>query len=75
MIWVDLAILAVIALSAIIGFFRGFLREAIGLVTWILAFYVAFMFADTGAILLERWISVGSVRLAVALASFSSAYC
>lgn len=66
MIWIDLAILAVIALSAIIGFFRGFLREAIGLVTWIVAFYVAFMFADTGAILLERWISVGSARMAVA---------
>lgn len=66
MIWVDLAILAVIALSAVIGFFRGFLREAIGLMTWILAFYLAFTFADIGAVWLERWISVGSARLAVA---------
>ncbi|ERJ18862.1 threonine dehydratase protein [Salinisphaera shabanensis E1L3A] len=66
MIWVDIAILAVVALSAIIGFFRGFLREAIGLATWILAFYLAFSFADTGALFLERWISVGSARLAVA---------
>lgn len=65
MIWVDLAILAVVALSAIIGFFRGFLREALGLVTWILAFYLAFVFADAGAVFLERWISVASARLAV----------
>jgi membrane protein required for colicin V production len=66
MIWVDLAILAVVALSAIIGFFRGFLREALGLATWILAFYLAFVFADAGAVFLERWISVASARLAVA---------
>lgn len=66
MIWVDLAILAVIALSAVIGFFRGFLREAIGLATWILAFYLAFVFAEPGALWLERWISVASARLAVA---------
>ncbi|MES1927666.1 colicin V production protein [Salinisphaera dokdonensis CL-ES53] len=66
MIWVDLAIVAVIALSAVIGFFRGFLREAIGLATWVLAFYLAFLFADAGAIFLERWISVASARLAVA---------
>lgn len=66
MIWVDIAILAVIALSAVIGFFRGFLREAIGLATWILAFYLAFIGAETGAIFLARWISVESARLAVA---------
>ena len=66
MIWVDIAILAVVALSATIGFFRGFLREAIGLATWLLAFYLAFSFADTGAALLQGWISVGSARLAVA---------
>ncbi|GAB3683068.1 CvpA family protein [Salinisphaera aquimarina] len=66
MIWVDIAILAVIALSAVIGFFRGFLREAIGLATWIVAFYLAFVFAESGAMFLERWISSDSARLAVA---------
>lgn len=66
MIWVDVAILAVIALSAVIGFFRGFLREAVGLATWILAFYLAFIFADAGARFLQGWISVDSARLAVA---------
>ncbi|ROO27396.1 colicin V production CvpA [Salinisphaera orenii MK-B5] len=66
MIWVDVAILAVIALSAIIGFFRGFLREALGLATWILALYLAFTFAEVGARFLQNWISVDSARLAVA---------
>lgn len=69
MIWVDIVILAVIALSAVIGFFRGFLREAIGLATWILAFYLAFLLADLGAAFLTQWIEAASVRLAVAFSA------
>lgn len=66
MIWVDVAIIVVIALSAIVGFFRGFLREALGLATWIGAFYIAFLFSDVGAVMLRQWMSVQSERLAVA---------
>ncbi|MEQ8798746.1 MAG: CvpA family protein [Salinisphaeraceae bacterium] len=66
MIWIDYAILAVIAVSAMVGFFRGFFREAIGLATWIVAFWLAFRFATPAAGMLEGWISVGSARLAVA---------
>lgn len=66
MIWIDYAILAIIAVSAVIAFFRGFFREAIGLATWILAFWAAFQLAEPAATLLADWISVRSVRLAVA---------
>lgn len=66
MIWVDVVILVVIALSAVIGFFRGLVREAIGLMTWLVAFYLAFIWAESAAILLEDWISIDSARLAVA---------
>lgn len=66
MIWVDLAILGVVALSAVIGLFRGFTREAIGLATWVLAFLIAYTLAEPVAGLLEQWISVRSVRLATA---------
>ncbi|MCG5536586.1 membrane protein required for colicin V production [Ectothiorhodospira mobilis] len=41
MIWIDIAILAVIALSAVISLFRGFVKEAISLTTWVLAFVLA----------------------------------
>jgi membrane protein required for colicin V production len=68
MIWIDVAILAVIALSAIVGFFRGFLREALGLATWIVAFWMAFMFANSASEYLRRWIDADSARLAVAFA-------
>jgi membrane protein required for colicin V production len=41
MVWVDFAILAIIALSAVISLVRGFVKEAISLAVWILAFFVA----------------------------------
>lgn len=66
MIWVDLAILGIVGLSALIGLFRGFTREAIGLVTWVLAFLIAYHLAEPVAGLLSQWISVRSVRLAAA---------
>ncbi len=41
MVWVDFAILAIIALSAIISLVRGFVKEAISLAVWVLAFFIA----------------------------------
>ncbi|QDP72785.1 CvpA family protein [Legionella israelensis] len=43
--WLDLVIIAVIALSVITGLFRGFVKEIIALCTWILAFWVAFTYS------------------------------
>lgn len=43
--WLDVAILGLIALSAVISLLRGFVREALSLATWILAFWVALTFA------------------------------
>jgi membrane protein required for colicin V production len=42
----DYVVLAIIAVSAIIGLFRGFLREAISLVSWIVALWVAWRHSD-----------------------------
>ena len=39
--WVDIVVLVIIGLSVLIGLFRGFLREAISLATWILAVWAA----------------------------------
>jgi membrane protein required for colicin V production len=41
----DYLILAVVLLSALVGLLRGFLREVIALVTWVLAVFVAWRFA------------------------------
>ncbi len=64
--WVDYSIIGVIALSAIISLVRGFVREVLSLATWVLAFWLAFAFFRDFAVVLERWISVPSVRLGVA---------
>jgi len=42
----DYLVIAAIVLSAIVGSLRGFLREAIALVTWIIALFIAWHFSD-----------------------------
>ncbi|MCU7907013.1 MAG: CvpA family protein [Candidatus Thiodiazotropha sp. (ex Epidulcina cf. delphinae)] len=66
MLWVDILIIAVIALSAIIGLVRGFVQEALSLATWIAAFTLAWVFFRALAVELEPWIDVPSIRLGVA---------
>lgn len=44
MIWIDYAIIGIIAFSALISVARGFVREAISLVVWIAAFFIASTF-------------------------------
>ncbi len=47
MIAVDYIILAIVVLSAIMGLVRGFLREAIAVVTWVLAIVLAWSFGGS----------------------------
>jgi membrane protein required for colicin V production len=44
MVWIDYAILAVIGLSTLISLVRGFVKEAVSLIIWISAFFVASTF-------------------------------
>ncbi|WP_196138074.1 CvpA family protein [Aliikangiella sp. G2MR2-5] len=67
--WIDWAILIVIGLSAGISLLRGFVREALSLAGWILAFFVAKGFYQDFAVLLESHIETPSLRLAVSWAA------
>ena len=42
----DYVVIVAIVLSAIIGASRGFLREAVALLTWVIALFLAWHFAD-----------------------------
>nr|WP_218057588.1 CvpA family protein [Gilliamella apicola] len=42
--WADFTIISVIAFSALISVVRGFVREALSLVSWILAFFISSQF-------------------------------
>lgn len=42
----DYLVIAGIVISAVVGALRGFLREAVALVTWVVALFVAWHFSD-----------------------------
>jgi membrane protein required for colicin V production len=66
--WIDVVILALIALSAILSLFRGFVREAIALATWLVALWVAMAFYEDLAVILSEWISAPSAQKITAFA-------
>lgn len=63
---IDWVMLAVLAVSALISLKRGFVREALSLLTWVLAFIVARMFSGNLATLLESIIDTQSLRWVIA---------
>lgn len=69
MIWVDYTIIGIIALSTLIGLIRGLVREALSLVAWVVALWVAFSFAPHGSGLFASHIQAPSLQLAAAFAS------
>jgi membrane protein required for colicin V production len=42
----DYLVIAAVVISAVVGAMRGFLREAVALVAWLLALFIAWHFAD-----------------------------
>lgn len=64
--WVDALILGVIAISALISLSRGFIKEALSLVTWIVAGVIAWMFGGSLAHHFEPYIDTPSVRIIAA---------
>lgn len=68
MIWVDYILLAVIMLSALLSLWRGFVREALSLVSWIVALWVAMLFFQKFGNWLADWIETPTVRNGVAFA-------
>ena len=65
MIWIDYIIIGIIGLSALISLVRGFMREALSLAAWILAFWVAWTFFRELSLQLD-WFTVPSVQLGAA---------
>jgi len=62
MSWLDLVILGIIALSALISLIRGFVKESISLVTWIVAGVLAFRYFSPMAELLEPFVEAPTIR-------------
>ncbi|OGO91135.1 MAG: colicin V synthesis protein [Coxiella sp. RIFCSPHIGHO2_12_FULL_42_15] len=60
--WIDYAIIGIIAFSTMISFFRGFIREAISLMAWILGLIVSLKYAIVLQTYFTPWISSEAVR-------------
>ena len=63
---VDMGIVGIIAVSALISLIRGFVKEAMSLVIWVIAFAVAMNFQEPLAEHLVSFIGLASIRQLVA---------
>lgn len=64
--WVDWGIVAIICISCLISLQRGFVKEALSLLIWIVAGTVAWMFGGALAEYLVDYIELPSVRIMTA---------
>lgn len=66
LIWIDYCLLGVILISAIIGLFRGFIKEAFSLLTWLVAIWLGLRFSQPFSLYFNDYIDLPSVRIGVA---------
>lgn len=64
--WVDGVIFAILGISAVISLMRGFIKEALSLVSWLVAGVVAWMFGGDLAVYLTPYIDMPSLRIMAA---------
>ena len=62
MSWLDLVILGIIVLSALISLVRGFVKESISLISWIVAGVLAFRYFVPMSELLEPYLAAPTIR-------------
>ena len=66
--WIDIVILAILVISAMVSAFRGFIKEILSLVAWIVAFFVASNFYEPMA---KLFTFTDDTRIQIALALVS----
>lgn len=68
--WIDISIIAILALSCLISLFRGFVKETFSLAAWIAAFFAAFLFGHKlSDLVLVNYIHSPTLRIATAYGS------
>jgi membrane protein required for colicin V production len=65
---VDLALLAMVMISALVGLWRGLMVEVLSLLAWIAAFWLAFRFGEPVSGLFVGLVDAVAARLALAYA-------
>ena len=64
--WVDIVVFVVIGFSVVIGLFRGLVKEAISLATWILGVWVSLSFSSSFAKMLPFQVGDQTVQTLIA---------
>jgi membrane protein required for colicin V production len=64
----DYAVLAILGVSILLSVMRGFMREVLALLAWVLAFWLAALYADEVALLLPQSIPTQQLRMLAAYA-------
>lgn len=62
---IDYLILGIIVISATIGIWRGFVREALSLIVWVAAFWLAYAWASTLEVMLVDLLADQAVRIII----------
>ncbi|MEM1411053.1 MAG: CvpA family protein [Pseudomonadota bacterium] len=65
---VDLVLIGLVAISTVVGLWRGFIKEVFALAVWAFAFVAAFHFSGAVAPQLEPWLELPSARQGLAFA-------
>ena len=64
---IDWLIIAVLAISALVSLWRGFVKEAMSLLGWIVAFVLAMRLSPALSSLMQNWIGNDMLRLMAAV--------
>ncbi len=64
--WADWTIFAIVTVSCVFGLKRGLVKEALSIVSWVLAIIIAVSFKDPVAVMLDGTIATSSLRDVVA---------
>lgn len=72
--WVDWALLAVLAVSVLIGIVRGFVFECLALAGWVVAWFIAQLVAPQLAPQFQNWLPGGAGSASTQAAAFVLAF-
>lgn len=64
--WIDIVIIAIFALSILVGIYRGFVKETLSVVSWVLAAFAAFQFGEQASVYIKPYVKQEPLDLAIA---------
>ncbi|KAA3624384.1 MAG: CvpA family protein [Proteobacteria bacterium] len=64
----DYVLLAVLAVSAVVGIVRGLVRELLALLSWLVSVWLAFQYAEPVALMLAPYLKSPQIQYVVAMA-------